>query len=515
MKKNNSYFFLFLGIIVFFYWQSLFAFFQADEWYYFTQILPLTNTWYGPFVYAYKSVVESFDISSGAHLTPISNFLYALSVQLFAFTYWPYALSAIVIHAINTYLIYLLIRLLVPDKKKIAVIAGLFFAISYAHQQAITWVMTYLWTELAATFFLLWLLYLFKSFRKDTFFKKNVYLSFIFLLLALLTKESSFIALILLPIIFLFKNYFIEPFKAIRFTNVKIFLKENLYTRLYIILLLIYVPYRLLIPKFFLCVNMYFTRAPAPVQNPLDTSLLIFRAITYPLRAVVGVFIPPEWIMSWIENLTPLAYPTYAVEKAGRGLSFLTFTQSAGSDLIIYPLAVIFLFIIFISLKNFAIKDKYSFRLLLLGFIILVFSVEPLLLVATYAPWWGYSTFIDSRHLYITSIGAAILFSLAVTGLANRISKKNTSIIIILFIIWGGIQYFLLQNALKSQLLTATQRRTIVDKITQTVPANAKKKIILIESNMGYYGFDVMPPFQTHLGQILSLYFFQIGRAHV
>jgi len=151
--------------------------------------------------------------------------------------------------------------------------------------------------------------------------------------------------------------------------------------------------------------------------------------------------------------------------------------------------------------------------LIVLGFAIIVFSALPLILIATYAPWWGYVTYIDSRHLYITSVGAAILFAIGIKSLSDWIAKKlNVSflpMLLILLFAWGYPQYILVQKELDKQLATASQRKAILSKIFDTVPVDQEKKVIFVESNQGYYGFSAMPPFQTNLGQILTIYYYQ------
>ena len=492
--KNSIIPFLGLFLIVLvLYWKSLFAFFQGDEWYYFTLTLPYVDLWYGPLIYTYKSLADASSVSSGAHYTPVSNLLYFLSVKFFTFTYWPYALSALLIHVLNTVLIFILVSKFLPKQKFIALTAALFFAISSVHQQAVTWAMTYLWTELSTTFFLLSLIFLLDAltFKKHT---KYILYSSLFALLALLTKEST---IILFPLIFL-----------VIFLKNKIHLWKT-YIKTYGTIFIIYSAYRILLPQFFNWMNS-FTAEKAVEVFGFDPGLIIFRAITYPLKSLTQVFVPGEGIKKWAEYLTPLGYPQYSDDMEILGANFVRFTQSAGSDIITYMISVLLLSIIIFSIYK---SKKETKALIIFGLSVIGLSAFPLILIATYAPWWGYVTFIDSRHLYITTVGGAILFAIGAKRMADWIAeKRNISfvpILLTLVLLWGYSQYVLIQNDLGKQLNTASQRKTILKEIFNKVPIDKDKKAILVESNQGYYGFSTMPPFQTNLGQILTIYYYQ------
>lgn len=484
---------LLTGIVFIFYWRSLFTFFQGDEWYYFTLILPYTHFWYGPFSFLYKSLADIALFSSGAHLTPVSNLLYFLSVKFFTFNYWPYALSGIILHILNSFILFIFVKNF-TKKKNVAVLSSIFFAASAIHQQAVTWVMTYLWTELSTGFFLLSLIFFLKA-LSDKKIQKNIFYSCVFALLALLTKESTVILLPLVVLLLILKG---------KISSWRIYLKT------YTVVFVFYAVFRFFLPKFFVWVNN-FIGEKAIQAAPLDLGLIVFRIITYPLKTLAEVFVPAEWIRSWAEFLTPFAYPQYSDDMKILGRNYAVFTQTAGSDSLIFFISAIILLLIIFSIYR--IKNRDNKKTIIFSLAIIVLSAFPLLLIATYAPWWAYVTFIDSRHLYITSVGASIIFAFAITSvsekLSSRIKLSSFSVILILLFIWGIFQYFLVQQELDKALITANQRKTVLNKILKTVPSNKDKKVIFVESNQGYYGFINMPPFQTNLGQILAVNYFQ------
>jgi hypothetical protein len=493
MKKQLLLLLFFLGLTLLYYWKSLFSYFQGDEWYYFTQILPQTKETFGPLKIIYHSIADANQVSGGAHVTPISNLLFFLSANFFTFTYWPYALCAIVIHAINSYLTYRFV-LKLSKEKRIAVITSLFFAISYVHFQAITWAMTYIWTALSVTFFLLCLLFLLNSLEEKQNKLKHTLLSGLFLFCALLTKESTAIIFIITALLIILKKGFSKS--------------NGIYVNFFGFLFVMYVLYRTALPK----VLNHFHPQPfvSEPTHALDPLLSLFRVFTYPLKMLVELFIPQQWILSTTEALTPLAYPTYGAEQSVRGTNFLTFTQSAGSDILIYILAVIILFFVGIGLKNTWKNNRRTFNILVTAFVLIIGSSLPLILVATYAPWWGYVTFIDSRHLYIASIGAGILFAYTIVWLAESFRNKvgSKALISVFFIIWAIVQFALLQTQLDKEVSFGEQRKTVINKIIQTVHPK-KKTVVLVQSDTGYYGFGPIPPFQTNLGQVLTVIYYQ------
>ena len=470
-------------LIVAFYGPAINGFFQGDEWYYFTQTLPYTRHWWGPFKILASSVIDAYQVSSGAHVTPISNLLFFLNAQIFGLTFWPYQLLSIALHIVNTLLVFKLAKRLLKHNV-LAYVAALFFGLTAVHEQAITWVMTYIWTQLSTTFVLLTLIE-----TLDKRYKRAAW----YLLLALLCKESSALLFLLIPfVLYLREGHGVFNKQALR--------------KPFIWVAAFYIPFRFILPKIMLAFN------PQPAVNAIPNDLMIFRAITYPLKALAEVFFPQKTILAFVENiLTPLSYPQYDIERSVRGSNFLTFVQGAGSDLIVYAIAITILAIVVFAISASARNKSSTKNTLLIALAIIVLGSLPLLLVATYAPWWAYVTFIDSRHLYVISIGGALLFASCFSFMTRNEPKhmiRNVSIFGVILIAWGVWQFTALRLTLDEQLQTAYDRKLILSAIEKSVPKTTSK-VILVKSDSGYYGFGLMPPFQTNLGQVLTIDFYQ------
>lgn len=476
-------------LVTFFYRKAFSGYFQGDEWYYFSQYLPLAKNGGGLFGAISKSIFSFGEISGGGHLTPVYSAIWYIHNKFFGLHANLYIVASLVVHALNSFLIYLIVKKFCKNFI-VALLSGFFFACSYQHFQAVTWIMAYVPTVYSVLFSLLSLYFL-----QWYCYKSNVIyilLTFIFLVLALLTKETAFIILVVSPIVV----YFLKR---------KFFKKVVLFN---VLTAISYIAFRFGMP---VVLHENSSQNFLSVYTP---QLFIFRLFTYPVRLLVEMYIPQEFVLRLIEYITPLGYPTYGAEKLVRGINFLTFTQGPGSDLFIYPAGVFFVLIILLLLFS-QRRKKNIYNLVFIGLAIIFLSALPLLLIALYAPGWAYVTFIDSRHLYFPSIGGSMIFAALVYSITKYIKKYIDSnmlfyIWFVLIALWIYAQYFLLQTQLSKELLTGQQRKTVISKILTSVPEIRKDAFFLVQSNTGYYGFGPIPPFQTNLSQILAIQYFSL-----
>lgn len=497
LLKNNLYsvgvLTIYSLIAIYFYKNSLHAYFQSDEWYYFLQFFPLlsNNNW---IVEVFKSSIFSANsISGGGHLTPMYSFIWAVHVYLFGLNYDMYIKSSILLHIINSFLVYQFFHILLKNKY-IAFISGLFFVATSSHSQAVTWIMAYVPTQFAFLGIILSLIWYVKSFVHTK--RSNIYL-FLFTIstiFALLTKETSVLIFFIAPC--LWKYYSNSTNRRYR-SIVLVF-----------VLLVLYVLYRFGLPKW---LGLIVTQGP----QFLPTDLVIFRMFSYPLRMLVSEFLPTSFLMQLSEYLTTVQYPYFAAEKNVRGLTYLSFIESAGADIYIYSISVGMVIGLSVAWYN-AIKNRINTSLLLLGIVLCsaVGSAWPLIFISAYAPWWGYVTFIDSRHLYVFGLGGAALIAYAISGIMSKMSVQQKNIrplgfiVLLCVILWTFWQYSLVGAAIAKDVDMAKDRKYITSEILNTIPRDSKSSIILFLSDTGYYGFDTNPPFQNSLGEILAVHLY-------
>src|SRR5437870_4653195 len=139
LKKNklqNLLVFLFFFILILIVFRDLFSsYFEADEWFHFTNYLPLTKKPDGFFTSVIYNYLNTQARSGGQHATPIASSIFFLNAKLFGLYYPAYAFLSLLFHSINSFLVFLYIKIVLPGKRQMrenifALIAGVFFALS-------------------------------------------------------------------------------------------------------------------------------------------------------------------------------------------------------------------------------------------------------------------------------------------------------------------------------------------------------------------------------------------------
>ena len=168
LKHYLWVFLIFLSIAFFVYRKALGGYFQGDEWFYFTQFLPLTHTQGGLLSALAKSLFAADEISGGGHLTPLYTLIWYFHNKFFGLHFFPYITLSIVFHAFNGFLLFHIVKKLTKNEA-ISFLSGFFFIFSYQNFQAVTWIMAYVPTVYAVFFTLvsfLCLLYALKISKK-------------------------------------------------------------------------------------------------------------------------------------------------------------------------------------------------------------------------------------------------------------------------------------------------------------------------------------------------------------
>ena len=510
-KRNIIYFynrnyFAFCVILYFFtilisYFNIWNAYFVQDEWYFFGLFNQYVNSPFG-IIYSLIQPITHPKLYS-VHFTPLWNVIFFPEYFVFRLEYYWYAILGLSIHVIASLFVMILARKL-TGLKFIGILAGLFFAVSQSHIEAVIWANTHLQTQIPTIIvigsILLWL----KGIEKG----KTIYyiISLILLFTGLLIKETIFgIFLLLFIISFLYRTKISGRKLSFLYLGVTFFFYSLL---------------RGTIPV----VMRYFDKSvdtgPTIPDGIFSVGPQLYRLFTYPLKALVQQFVPVNLINNVAENITVWNYPTYAKEASIRGINYLTFAQSAGSDIVILYFAIligILLFFIYTrinKLRNNKLKKSFIFSL------IFIFSaVLPQLLIA---PWlntlFSFVTFLDSRHFYLISVGGSLLFAVTVYILyvwSKTIQKQKgfqflprfIIAILTLYTVINIVSVFLTIN--NKIVPVGYERMKIVNTIIRTFPTISDKVAFYIKSNKPYYGFaEEIPPFQTNFGHTLLVNYF-------
>lgn len=187
------------SLLIFFTFRDLFgSYFEADEWFHFTYYLPLTNQPGGFLTALASTFTNTGPLSGGQHIIPIASSIYFLNTKFFGLNYAPYALMSLTLHSINSFLIFLLLRVFLHKRKAtnkniFALFGGVFFAFSPVHTHAIAGAAPFYGQNvLSVTFFILSILIFKLAFIRKQ--KRLIYLSILFLFLALFFKGNCSIS---------------------------------------------------------------------------------------------------------------------------------------------------------------------------------------------------------------------------------------------------------------------------------------------------------------------------------
>lgn len=542
IKKNNLfYFFVFLFFVglVFIVFKDLFnSYFEADEWFHFTNYLPLTRQPHAFLSVLIKTVTETNLLSRGQHVVPIGEEIFFLNTLFFGTNYTPYIFLSLLLHSINSFLVFLFIRELFRPKALerkeilIAFLGGIFFALSQIHFHAFAWAAFYGQNNLSVTFFILCILFLKKAFNTKN--KKFLYLSLLFLFLDLFTKETSTALFFVLPIIALIEKRSLPAGR-------QVFSLKYL-AKLFIFSLIVFSIFRFIIPNVYLgfghlankWVDNYISSANKSTVSKdngtivsTDLSIykniyaeLLFRAATFPVKMTSEFFFPRETVLQLVSIITPVIYPQPGGgDEQIRSQYRQFFLNGPGNDLLIYLISISIILFLIYNLGKFHKDKKFvESKMIAIGLAIIFFGALPLVLIVLSFPRWGYDTYLDSRHYYMPSVGAAIIFPFLLLGIGEFISKSLSKLIhfrIPVFLIASLVFLIWLVNNINSLnrtfnimvQISAIPRREVINQLKKNVPVLPQKAVFFVQTDgLGAYG--TLLPFQTSFPPILTIIYY-------
>lgn len=531
-KYFNFFVFFFFTLLVFIVFRDLFnSYFEADEWFHFTIYLPLIREPYGFLLTLIKTVTDTLPLSRGQHVVPIGEELFFLNTLFFDTNYTPYIFLSLLLHSINSFLVFLFIKELLnskklePKKTVIALLGGIFFALSQIHFHAFAWAAFYGQNNLSVTFFLLCLLFFKKALNTNK--KIFIFVSLFFLFLDLFTKETTTALFFILPVMALIeRNVFSLKYLA----------------KLYVIALILFITFRFIIPNVYLglgqladrWVDSYISSARTSVGSEdsgtivsTDLSIheniyreLAFRAITFPVKMTSEFFFPRETIHFLVSLITPVIYPQPGGgDEAVRVQYRQFFLNGPGNDFLVYILSVSIIIFLAFQARNFLKNKKIiEFQTIITGLAIIFFACLPLVLIVLSFPRWGYDTYFDSRHYYMPSVGAAIIFPFLVFGIGDfflkiiprflHFKKLPSILAFLIFAIWFTNNLYVLNRNFDVVVdIVGAPRRKIISQLKTHVPVLPQKAIFYIQTDgLGAYGS--LMPFQTPFPQILTVVYY-------
>lgn len=421
-------------------------------------------------------------------------------------------------------------------KNVFAILAGVFFALAPTPIHAVTGAAPFYGQNvLSVTFFLLCILFFKLAFIKKK--KKFIYLSTLFLFASLFSKETTAFLFILLPFMAIIEKRTMPDGKQV--------FPPKFLSKFFFASLIIYAVFRFVIPNFNTLpgkiidkfVEGYIPKSYTQPTKTVDTGTIVsrdlsihkniygevvFRAITYPLKMTSGLYFPRETVLSFMRVLTPIIYPlpsnVSGDEETIRSQNYQFFINGPGNDLIIYILSVVILVNVINRAKQFLSDGRVDeYKTVITGLAIVVLSALPLALIVLSFPRWGYDTYFDSRHYYMPTVGAAILFPFlffAIVKFASTLLSKARipipfpAVVVLLFLIWliNNMNVFNKNMHIIVDLI-GMPRRQIVTQMKNILPSLSEKSVFYVETDgLGAYG--PVLPFQTSVAQAFTIIYY-------
>jgi len=454
-----------------FYLKIFSGFFQQDEWFGFSEyVLRTGNT---PVEW-----LQYFFAPSVVHYTPFTLATISAIFSVFGMNYEAFGALSLILHLVNIGLVYILAKELLGSKF-LAGITSLLFGTFAAHYQATFWLIANIGTHFATIFGLVSVIYFVKYLKRgDT---RKLYLSLVSIVVSIMFKEIS-LGILLLMIVSVWFFGDLARKKKIKTTKTVLLLGT------------LYVAFRLVMASFVL------GTPESKIVNQLQpSSNIIYNIITIPMKAVSQTVVPAGQLRVIAEKVT-LLFPEKATGIFGSPefeVFMITKTLEVESLLLFVGFSV---FLFFIIKKS---KDRQFNKVILFSYIwILVNSF-----IFAFAPERSGVVFlVDSRNLYLVSVGTAMAIVVLISRLAK--TKIKTILFVLPFLV---LNMFWLWREMSVQIKMGETRRQILNKVTDSNPNLTDKVIFYTQSSQSYYGLpsDVrIMPFQSGFGQTLLAWYY-------
>lgn len=459
MRKNILVAISLSIVILFLYFPILSNFFQQDEWATFAEI----------YLSGYKNYILKALVPDPGHYIPFARIFFAICTYIFEFDYIKWSLVSIIWHILNSYLVFLLAKKIFKENWQ-SIFSGILFAVFAAGQQATSWVVANGATQGATSLVLLSLIYFFES---------KIFLSILMLILSMLFKEIAIGMFVFLPLLIIFQNYSAKK---------KIFDKRILY---FISVAVFYVIFR------YLTFLGIFSDIKAPVITESQSKQeILFNIATFPIKGISQTFIPPYVF---------LEASKFIADKMPDGIAGSPGTTYFDNFYLKYVFGALTLIVLVIITTLFLVVLRFKKgNLATIAFLGLVFVGINSTIYALSPGRTGFVPIIDSRNLYMPSIGMAFF----VVSFASLFKNWRWSAVILT--LFAAFNIFVTQLELKGISEVGKNRLNILNQISRDNLKLKDKQIFFIESDTSYYGLpDTVRilPFQSGFGQTLLVWF--------
>lgn len=457
------------------------TFFQQDEW----QTLSFTTYYHSKGI---SGIIESFlPIDAISHFSPLAT-VFAWYEYIFYYANFSfYAWQSIILHIINSFLLYCLVFSWFR-RRSIAFMAALFFGVNSVSHQAITWVAATNSYEVPTAFILISLIFFHKFLVRQNNEQKNLVISLFFLFISLMFHENGVFLFLFYPtIFFLFRNQ----------RHAK--LSKSFFTFSIVLTISIFILIR---APFFFGISASEPSATDISHPPI--TVYPYRLLSNALKSFAGSFIPEKTLITISEKIVRLAYPQFITPDHVPN-PFIT--QSIVFDLVSYILTVFIVCIIVFFMR--LIREKNIAEGLIWSLIFIPMGLLPYGFVLGKA---GYASIMDSKFYYISGIGISILIALVVFSLLQKLSARKILVVSLsfLFSLYVLSQSYATKMYVHNLEKISVQRKNFLTTIKSSYKKLPQKVIFFTQSDTAYYGMpdnEKTLPVQVGFGKMLMLWY--------
>lgn len=470
MKRNVFIFFVLLGVILSTYWGLWNTFFAQDEWAS-LGLVQANGVWGNLGLFTELQLIAGKDRMLGSLVNNAFHFF-------FPFKIWLFTAFAIVLHSVNSTLVFLVIGKFLKNRL-VGFVGALFFCVAATSSQAVTWISAYFTTLPNALFFLA-AMCVYLGYRESKHIKA-LYLSMALLIVSYYFKESSLFLLLIIPL-----SEYVLSFRK--------------------------VPLRVVLlrfsPLFIFIISIFLLRGTA-IGSGKETGVLVSRgvvqimshAFVYPVIGAAQIFIPSVVMFRLSDAVGHIFYPFLDTHPMRQTISTILISDVMA----VYAAILGSVMLAFVWLRAAKLR---KFIIISLGFIL--FSFVPFIILDRPA-----SSYFESRYYYLAAIGASFLFACLVQGLM-AVTRRRIIIAILCLAIVGFLykQAVFVKRDVAGLTIAAGERRDFLEKLSEIKAVLPDKPIVYIEGDSpGFYGIsDLAVPFQQGMGYTAMVWFFDTGK---
>lgn len=471
MKKNIFIFLVLLALVIFFEWGFWNTYFVQDEWNGFGVVVAMSQ----------KPISSWFNLSTSLHFFPLNIFSWFMMYRAFQYNAQYYALMAIFLQSVASFLVYILTKKL-SKNSMVGILTAVLFLTNSRARTAFIHLGVFLNTIPFFIFVISFFFYLTHIVDRVYYGIKDAAILLALFLLAVLYREEGIILIPLLPIYLYIYNK-----RSLNKKNLKFFITFYGGTVAFFI-------YRIIL-------QLTTTNADSiSSQGYLNT--VLYNGLTFPWKLIVqnildGYYFVQLFLLEHPRYIYPVALPPEIINSL-----FL--------DLALFILFVSFVFIFFIINRN--NKDRIFWKNTLFSLFFILFSSIALASI-------GRIMFrVEERYLYLS--GFAVLFILASTfAYLFNIKSKSTflnlgakALVIALVFFMLTSSYTRIQSDIKAGQAQGKVRKQIISNVVNLYPTIPKKTIFFVKCKNicyrnGEFGLsnNLVLPFSSGPGWILLL----------